>query len=601
MSSELSTSPNNLSLIPSSPLESYSPTASSSTTMQSDTSEKGLLGSGAPTTAADQKHCSANPQAEGKINVDNHSTQTEFVGFWVPTFTPETCLELLPSLTPEQLYRESLSAGLCKSTNKTLRKPYMTAKLNLDSRYFDHLVRNPTDKQTKHDNLTSDFCMLLEKAEQTLDEYKEVIRSSSSLVARNSTPNTTSDPSTFVTCPPAGHEEVLEATPVRSLRSEFEFETYDVCDGLDFQRIGSRDVSYFGSSKYSYGSITHRAKAYPPSDHAVNKILDCIAEELDDPTFNRDNVTCMVTRYQTGSDSIPFHSDNETGLTGEIITASFGATRTLTFRNIVTDKRREHELRNGTVYAMTTESQFFWEHAIHPESDVTSCRVSVTFRRIDKPMRTHIPKIHEPSIAPSDPLRPSKQTVLYLTDSMIRNTPSSFPSNFRVIKRDMYQLTDLMKFENFFENCDYVIISSGINDLSRYDHRSYTLSREIRDNFKYLFARYPKTVFVFNSLLRTRFAWLNKEVDLFNRCMFDFSLENHNFWFFDSHHICSVIFNNGFEILDSSGNGIHITQLPKSEIANCLVTGVQKLSMRSEKVRKHWPLRREFVSLLRGN
>lgn len=113
--------------------------------------------------------------------------------------------------------------------------------------------------------------------------------------------------------------------------------------------------------------------------------------------------------------------------------------------------------------------------------------------------------------------------------------------------------------------------------------------------------RYPKTVFVFNSLLRTRFAWLNKEVDLFNRCMFDFSLENHNFWFFDSHHICSVIFNNGFEILDSSGNGIHITQLPKSEIANCLVTGVQKLSMRSEKVRKHWPLRREFVSLLRGN
>ena len=74
--------------------------------------------------------------------------------------------------------------------------------------------------------------MLLEKAEQTLDEYKEVIRSSSSLVARNSTPNTTSDPSTFVTCPPAGHEEVLEATPVRSLRSEFEFETYDVCDGL---------------------------------------------------------------------------------------------------------------------------------------------------------------------------------------------------------------------------------------------------------------------------------------------------------------------------------------------------------------------------------
>ena len=89
MSSELSSSPTNLSLIPSSPLESHSPTSSSSTTMQSDTSEKGLLGSGAPTTAADQKHCSANPQAEGKINVDNHSTQTEFVGFWVPTFTPD--------------------------------------------------------------------------------------------------------------------------------------------------------------------------------------------------------------------------------------------------------------------------------------------------------------------------------------------------------------------------------------------------------------------------------------------------------------------------------------------------------------------------------
>ena len=61
---------------------------------------------------------------------------------------------------------------------------------------------------------------------------------------------------------------------------------------------------------------------------------------------------------------------------------------------------------------------------------------------------------------------------------------------------------------------------------------------------------------------------------------------------------CNTFGMKGETIVDPDGNGIHLTVLSKREIARCLATCVRELMGRSYLIRKHWPLRREYVSLL---
>ena len=110
--------------------------------------------------------------------------------------------------------------------------------------------------------------------------------------------------------------------------------------------------------------------------------------------------------------------------------------------------------------------------------------------------------------------------------------------------------------------------------------------------------KYPETTFIFNSLLFTKYGWLNREIDQFNRFVFDLSLRKTNLWFFDSHDICCKLGELRYEILDPSGNGIHLASLPRGEIARCLVQCIGELSSRSATIRKYWPLRKQYVAHL---
>ena len=82
-----------------------------------------------------------------------------------------------------------------------------------------------------------------------------------------------------------------------------------------------------------------------------------------------------------------------------------------------------------------------------------------------------------------------------------------------------------------------VVISCGLNDLSRYNKRAHVLADLVTRRFDECCRNNPNTTFVFNSILLTSYDWLNEEITEFNRIMFELSFQHSNMIFFDSHEI----------------------------------------------------------------
>ena len=94
-----------------------------------------------------------------------------------------------------------------------------------------------------------------------------------------------------------------------------------------------------------------------------------------------------------------------------------------------------------------------------------------------------------------------------------------------------------MNFEPEFRDTDVVILSAGINDLSRYKFTAESLADVICKQLAGCSKKHPRTFFILNSLLLTGVTWLNKEVDRFNQYMNAFCNTQRNIHFFDSHQV----------------------------------------------------------------
>ena len=111
--------------------------------------------------------------------------------------------------------------------------------------------------------------------------------------------------------------------------------------------------------------------------------------------------------------------------------------------------------------------------------------------------------------------------------------------------------------------------------------------------------KYPKTTFIFNSILLTNRPWLNAEVNKFNNCVFDLTLRaNTNIWFYDSHHIAQTLGMRGVQVLETKSrraNGVHLTYPVTNEIRANISYCLNVLCADSAyNLREIWPLRREF-------
>ena len=124
----------------------------------------------------------------------------------------------------------------------------------------------------------------------------------------------------------------------------------------------------------------------------------------------------------------------------------------------------------------------------------------------------------------SDAGTPKTKWTLFLTDSVLSGIhlqALSFHSNEKCVRKMMYYLTDISNYEPELEYTDTVIVSAGINDLTRkYLYPEY-ICDIIVPQIRRLCSKYRKTSFIFSTILLTSCSKTNRFVHTLNRYIFD--------------------------------------------------------------------------------
>jgi len=574
---------------------------------------------GATPGKGDNSYTSTSPSLEGKQMVDS-STQT--LSYCVNSFSSKTCNELLTAskLSVEQIqfeanYIRSLSHKRIARFNPNIKPKILSQiQLELKSNFADNICIDFEAAATSHDLTLSHFSCLVEEAQKQVDE----------LVALNArVKDWPPVPGKGVPYSDDGDSENLDRESDRtgdtlpesvcSLVEDSNFEELSVSEILQQIPITEpsshgRKVVYFGKRGYNYGNTHHEPKDYP--DCAImTSVTDILKSKI--PDFNTDDYSCLLTYYPDGRATIPAHSDNETNIKSDsqIYTISVGATRELEFVDRV-GPLSEHrvKLEHGSILVMSAQSQSDWSHELLFDPAVHEPRISFTFRHIvDPPVKSPAPPMqHEPPPQTAA----NKHRILFVTDSILSSTPEHIfgrINGHRCIRKKNYYLTDLTNFEHEFEYSKYIILAMGLNDLSTHkDSRNPQMSGQAlaqwaSRKFKYYCSRYSDSTFVVSSILHTRRGWLNSEVNIFNRMMYQLACIIPNLEFLDSHAALTrdPISQHVDYVLDKSDSrGTHLTLGAKRLISNQLVHAVELLDGRNTgKCRGYriknwtWPLR----------
>jgi hypothetical protein len=84
------------------------------------------------------------------------------------------------------------------------------------------------------------------------------------------------------------HLTKLERQLTKEITNDFKRFAQDL---TKCQLVTSHFSAYFGKSHYGYGRPLHKPCEYP-ADHPMVSMVQCISEQLDDPTFNFNNISC---------------------------------------------------------------------------------------------------------------------------------------------------------------------------------------------------------------------------------------------------------------------------------------------------------------------
>lgn len=185
-----------------------------------------------------------------------------------------------------------------------------------------------------------------------------------------------------------------------------------------------------------------------------------------------------------------------------------------------------------------------------------------------------------------DPNR--EKTILFLTDSLLSTFSSSkFCEGLSCSKKSLSKFLDIRKYQSEIPFCDYVIISSGINDIYKYQTPLDELIRFSVGFYDECARTCPRTKFVYMSLLQTNTEWVNNLTDDFNTYIFELSLRYPNLLFYDNYQLVNR------EILQE--DGVNINDRAVKFIAKSLVRAVTNLSICYNDPADPWPLRPSFA------
>lgn len=140
-----------------------------------------------------------------------------------------------------------------------------------------------------------------------------------------------------------------------------------------------RKVAWYGDRPYEYVYSGVKKTAQPWV--ACLQTLKEKIEQISGDTYN----SCLLNLYQDGMQGMAWHSDRETQLKkeGAIAVLSFGAGRTLQFKQIEGGARVDVQLESGSLLMMKGMTQQYWLHQLPKSKKITQARLSLTFRTID--------------------------------------------------------------------------------------------------------------------------------------------------------------------------------------------------------------------------
>lgn len=136
--------------------------------------------------------------------------------------------------------------------------------------------------------------------------------------------------------------------------------------------------AWFGSTVYRYsGTINHPMPWLPE--------LDDLRRRLEEATAARYN-SCLANLYRTGRDSVAWHADDETtlGARPTIASVSLGATRDFILKRTDGTGLVRIPLSHGDLLVMRDESQIDWRHCLPKRAAVTTPRINLTFRWLER-------------------------------------------------------------------------------------------------------------------------------------------------------------------------------------------------------------------------
>ena len=521
------------------------------------------------------------------------------------SFSAKTCLELLSEnkLSDDQLLFEQMYFELLRHEFTKLRSAQNIKfkAASIQRQLSSLLIRQSSDDfngaLVSIQTLTDSLSCLAQAAQSEMDK----VRSPVALTPHEDTDCSVPAP---VPAPRMKTQKVNPQPPSTVCQFvDCDFTDLDVVNILEDFPINKklrcgRQTAYFGALPYSYGTVRHEAKPYPTCN-TFKTLFERLRSVQDDITpFN---YTCLVTLYNNGSDYIPMHSDNELVIdrNSNIYTVSIGASRVMRFANKT--ETFDCVLPHGSTLSMPVVSQDSWSHGILQDPVVSNPRVSFTFRRMTNspPLPVSQHKTHHthhvtapvsttavqfnppPGHSETTPVHSTaSRGILFLTDSIYKHTPETAlsginGSNLKCTKQVNYRLEQVFDHEPQFARSEIVIISCGVNDLSRYNHTPQTLSETVVPRLKLACAKNPGTNFVFSAILSTRLKWLNNWIGQFNNIMFELAAEIPNLFFFDSH---SVLLHQAKQQRTSVfRDNVHITDDARRYVISHLTTGIKFL------------------------
>lgn len=148
--------------------------------------------------------------------------------------------------------------------------------------------------------------------------------------------------------------------------------------------ITKRKVAWYGDEEFSYTYSKTTKTALPWTKDL--KELKKICEKATGETFN----SCLLNLYHSGGEGMAYHSDAEKDLkkNGAIASLSLGAERKFMFKHKSTGEKVELLLEHGSLLVMKDETQSFWLHRLPQTKKISTPRINLTFRFIDKPADT---------------------------------------------------------------------------------------------------------------------------------------------------------------------------------------------------------------------